>query len=386
MGVHIDGVAGVAPKLGSMAYEQTSSYFKTDCTVPLTGSYVKRDTNSGFVIYSGGAGNWGASLWLFGYNQGGSFAGGVKITATDASMIGYVDVITIYGNTDDPYIDMNFHQVKNIMTPSDSADAATMGYVETTFAPLLSPSLSGTPLAPTAPYGTNTTQIATTEFVNSALGGWNSLESTTDFATTAASTSTITMNTDKTAVIFVGSPIKFTLSGTEYFAICSAITASLLTISGAPLTTASGGLTALSYSSSSRVVQMTISIPGYYEETSYTSAPYALESLLGMRYGIMWAYTKAYLVKFSAIHRVADTGTAPIINVLVDGSSVCTSNSNNGLSMPTNNTSSVSTAVDIATGGTYRIQNGEFIEVKITKGTDTVKAQDLTITVVFVLP
>ena len=33
------------------------------------------------------------------------------------------------------------------------------------------PSFSGTPTAPTAPYGTNTTQIATTAFVQSAITG-----------------------------------------------------------------------------------------------------------------------------------------------------------------------------------------------------------------------
>lgn len=43
--------------------------------------------------------------------------------------------------------------------------------IDTTYAPLSSPSLSGTPTAPTATAGTNTTQIATTEFVQSALSG-----------------------------------------------------------------------------------------------------------------------------------------------------------------------------------------------------------------------
>lgn len=38
-------------------------------------------------------------------------------------------------------------------------------------APLVSPGFSGTPTAPTAASGTNTTQIATTEFVMSAISG-----------------------------------------------------------------------------------------------------------------------------------------------------------------------------------------------------------------------
>ncbi len=40
-----------------------------------------------------------------------------------------------------------------------------------TYAPLASPALSGAPTAPTAGGGTNTTQIATTAFVQSAVGG-----------------------------------------------------------------------------------------------------------------------------------------------------------------------------------------------------------------------
>ena len=39
-------------------------------------------------------------------------------------------------------------------------------------APLASPNLSGTPTAPTAAAGTNTTQIATTAFVQNAVGNY----------------------------------------------------------------------------------------------------------------------------------------------------------------------------------------------------------------------
>jgi len=43
--------------------------------------------------------------------------------------------------------------------------------IDTTYAPLASPALTGTPTAPTASAGTNTTQIATTQFVQSAISG-----------------------------------------------------------------------------------------------------------------------------------------------------------------------------------------------------------------------
>ena len=46
-------------------------------------------------------------------------------------------------------------------------------------APLASPTFTGTPKAPTAAAGTNTTQIATTAFVNTAVSGVKSATSTT---------------------------------------------------------------------------------------------------------------------------------------------------------------------------------------------------------------
>lgn len=48
-------------------------------------------------------------------------------------------------------------------------------------APLASPALTGTPTAPTAAPGTNTTQLATTAFVQTAVSGFTKVTSgTTD--------------------------------------------------------------------------------------------------------------------------------------------------------------------------------------------------------------
>lgn len=55
------------------------------------------------------------------------------------------------------------------------------------FAPLDSPALTGTPTAPTATAGTDTTQIATTEFVQDAISGFGSV---TDVTATAPLSST----------------------------------------------------------------------------------------------------------------------------------------------------------------------------------------------------
>lgn len=54
------------------------------------------------------------------------------------------------------------------------------------FAPLASPALTGTPTAPTAAPGTDTTQIATTEFVQDAISGFGSVTAVTATAPLAS--------------------------------------------------------------------------------------------------------------------------------------------------------------------------------------------------------
>jgi hypothetical protein len=49
-----------------------------------------------------------------------------------------------------------------------AADKVTFNAINTTYAPLVSPILTGTPVAPTATAGTSTTQLATTAFVTTA--------------------------------------------------------------------------------------------------------------------------------------------------------------------------------------------------------------------------
>jgi hypothetical protein len=52
---------------------------------------------------------------------------------------------------------------------TNTTQIATTAFVDTSFAPLASPTLTGTPAAPTATTSTNTTQIATTAFVATAV-------------------------------------------------------------------------------------------------------------------------------------------------------------------------------------------------------------------------
>ena len=75
--------------------------------------------------------------------------------------------------------------VINAINPFITATNASL-----TYAPLVSPTLSGIPVAPTAAYTTNTTQIATTAFVANAIASPNSLwQGSAKFVSSSAPTS-----------------------------------------------------------------------------------------------------------------------------------------------------------------------------------------------------
>ena len=57
-----------------------------------------------------------------------------------------------------------------VVVTTDITDMLTQTVAASTYAPLASPALTGTPTAPTAAKGTSTTQIATTAFVQEAMG------------------------------------------------------------------------------------------------------------------------------------------------------------------------------------------------------------------------
>lgn len=74
----------------------------------------------------------------------------------------------------DPDGDLNAAslQIHSVADPTADQDAATKKYLADNYAPIASPTFTGTPAAPTAATTTSTTQIATTAFVQQELGAW----------------------------------------------------------------------------------------------------------------------------------------------------------------------------------------------------------------------
>lgn len=106
-----------------------------------------------------------------------AFYGSSTATLNLELLDGYLQLDTLTATTV-PYTDGNKRFASSVVTPTELAYlSGVTSAIQTQFglkAPLASPALTGTPTAPTATLGTNTTQIATTAFViaNAGAGGF----------------------------------------------------------------------------------------------------------------------------------------------------------------------------------------------------------------------
>ena len=187
---------------------------------------------------------------------------------------------------------------------------------------------------------------------------WTQLTKDTDFNDQAASTSTITMVTDQTANILPGMAIKFKLSGSYYYAICTAITSNLLTIAGAPLTTGDGDLTELYYCDLPDAVHVEeIVINGAFADNTTSTL---IEDDLLLKGGIYWKRSKAYCVQMAIICTDLDSGTVTTeaqLNAKINASDLFSSDL-------TVNTTLVNSVVNVNTSN-YDINYGETIELEL---------------------
>jgi len=201
-------------------------------------------------------------------------------------------------------------------------------------------------------------------------GGAEVWTEVTDVTASPPSTSTLTLTADLTATIKPGMPIKFIVDGDPYYAICTAITSTLLTIAGAPI---EGAIDALYYGDPARVIIFPVLIPGYYEDATDTTL---MANDLGWAY--YWPNVAAYLVRVSAKTRVADSSSNGVVNARINSTDVLST----GLTLANTN---VTTSVVQIAAAAYDVQFGELIEVSATKGTGG-DAQDLSMILTFVIP
>jgi hypothetical protein len=101
--------------------------------------------------------------------------------------------------------------------------------------------------------------------------------------------------------------------------------------------------------------------------------------------GYLWDLVPVYFIGLDIQNGTADSGaTQGIVNLVVNGNLLDTSNSTNGLSI--SGTSLVRSVVDInATTANTLLSSGQYLEIKVTKGTNG-DALNLLVTALYVIP
>jgi len=202
--------------------------------------------------------------------------------------------------------------------------------------------------------------------------GWTA---ETAFTATPASTSTLTMTSDKTASIKVGMAVKYTISSVVYYGVVTAITSNLMTIAGAPM---GGDVTALYYSTNpAQVVQVDFYVPGKFADAANTAL---LASDAKVKFD--WNLQEARLVQIRHTVSVDDSGAnQPRVNMSVGGSAVSTSNTNTGVAVAETWSSTV---IDINTTN-YVVARDAAIEVVTDANGSNDDASDLSVSGIFVV-
>lgn len=112
---------------------------------------------------------------------GGTLTGPLLLSGDPTAALGaatkqYVDgsgttALPTTGGTMFGAINMNGNPLLNVPDPTSAQNPATKNYVDGTFAPIVSPVFTGNPTAPTQPAADSSQRLATTAFVNNAVGG-----------------------------------------------------------------------------------------------------------------------------------------------------------------------------------------------------------------------
>lgn len=171
-----------------------------------------------------------------------------------------------------------------------------------------------------------------TDFVPGVVPRWRVINTAAYVIAAVASSSTITFGggTSPSSGIYrrasdyfaVGSPVRVVIGGTSYYGICTAASATLLTISGAilPLSTA---ITSLSVGTPDMVKTVNISY-GYAAGTTAVYTGFGATTAIPRGLSHRWRGATGYLVAASAAH--TNTSSTTVVNFKMNaGSNVLTS-------------------------------------------------------------
>lgn len=179
----------------------------------------------------------------------------------------------------------------------------------------------GTLIIPSGPQGPRGLQGVTG---TAGAGAWSALTAGTDFSTTAASSSSITMLVDKTATIKPGYAIRVVDGGTTKWGVVSSVSSGSIGFVGPALTLTAGAITAVSWADNTRVQSFKILVDGAF-------AYAASSTLLATYCRNPWSWLGGPArVAFFRVRSAAQSATAPKVTLTIGGTSICSDNSNAG--------------------------------------------------------
>jgi hypothetical protein len=153
-------------------------------------------------------------------------------------------------------------------------------------------------------------------------------------------------------------------SGNTYYGVITACTTSLITIAGIPLTTGGNNLTALSIGDQSHLVQVPISMPGYWDAA--TVSTYINSNLL-MPSGFLWELPTAYCVGYNFQNGTADGSSNAYVQLVVNGNNVCSTGAT-GMVISSTSLFSTGVAVNTVSSTNITIATGQYFEISATAG------------------
>ena len=222
--------------------------------------------------------------------------------------------------------------------------------------------------------------IARTSITGSIGGGsggaetWASVDS---FTYVSTSSFTVANTAENTILFAIGRPIRYrTTTGAYRYGFVRSYSAGTVGLSGGAMAAGDDGL---ELGDPTRMLVENVAIPGRWSDAASTSL--VADDLL---FHWIWGHGEAYLVQIAAISDSDDTGATdiPRVNVRIDGSAVCTANTNAGIEVI--DTSWAYSVVDMDTTN-YELSYNDGIEVSTDANGANNDSTDLSMRLTFVL-
>lgn len=169
--------------------------------------------------------------------------------------------------------------------------------------------------------------------------------------------------------IIVGTPLKYLISGVvcygdvSYSGTTYSGGTTAVYVRGVPL---SNGLTSAYVGDLSRIGQIAIPMPGYWEAATVSTYLNSNQLFPG---GYPWDLPTAYIIGYNFQTATIDSGTGTYVNLVVNGNQFSSLNSNKGLAVTTTGNIWTATDLNLISSTNPTISYGQYLDINVTAGT-----------------